>query len=103
MTSEPHAVAVVSLEQPHGYQPEHYVGVVIARGGTVAEAVRDLEERALHMARETQPALAAGEEPPSYAVLGLRIAAGITASGQPEWVAYGTLARGHGHVHHPRP
>jgi hypothetical protein len=28
-------------------------------------------------------------------VLGLRISAGINASGQPVWVAYGTLVRGH--------
>jgi hypothetical protein len=102
MTSEPHAVAVVSLEQPYGYQPEHYVGVVIASGDTVAEAVRNLEERAVHLARESQPAIDEEGSPPSYAVLGLRMAAGITASGQPEWVAYGTLARGRGHVRHPR-
>jgi hypothetical protein len=28
-------------------------------------------------------------------VLGVRVAAGINASGQPVWVAYGTLVRGH--------
>lgn len=101
MTSEPDAVAVVTLEQPYGYRPEHYVGVVIATGDTVAEAVRHLEERALRMARETWPALADDEEPPRYAVLGLRIAAGIRVSGQPEWVAYGTLARSRGHLAGP--
>jgi hypothetical protein len=101
MTSPPDAVAVVTLEQSYGYRPEHYVGVVIATGDTVAEAVRHLEERALHMARETWPALPPDEVPPRYAVLGLRMAAGITVSGQPEWVAYGTLARSRGQPAEP--
>ena len=105
MTSEPERageVAVVSLEQPYGYQPERYVGVVIGTGATVSEAVQNLQEHAEVMAQEDQPSVDAYGNPATFAVLGLRMAGGITVSGQPEWVAYGTLARSHRHVHQPR-
>lgn len=89
---------MVSLEHFHGYQPEHYVGAALATGATVYEAVEALEQRALHLARENYYRHVAGRDDQVdkdvYVLLGLRFASSITASGQPEWVAYGTLARG---------
>jgi hypothetical protein len=82
-------IPMVSLENPHGYVPETYVGAVLGTGSSVFEAVQSLEERALQLAGETNV------DTHSYVVLGLRFVAGITPSGQPEWIAYGTLARGH--------
>jgi gamma-glutamylcyclotransferase (GGCT)/AIG2-like uncharacterized protein YtfP len=94
----PKIVAMVSLEHFHGYQPERYVGAVLATGATVFEAVDALEQRALHLARENYDRHVAGSDGEAveyaYVLLGLRFASSITASGQPEWVAYGTLARG---------
>lgn len=99
---QPKLVTLVSLEHLHGYQPQHYLGAVLASGPTVAEAIAALEKRALHLARENHAHRAADSN--VYVVLGLRFASSITASGQPEWVAYGTLARGtiqHEQAHQP--
>jgi hypothetical protein len=96
-SAEPATISLVSLEELHGYVPDGYVGLVMATGSTVYEAVQALEERALGLARQSHARhvqardAAAGQ---TYAVLGLRIGGGIAASGQPEWVAYGTPARG---------
>jgi len=87
----------VSLEELRGYVPEQYLGLVQGSAASASEAVLALEQRALNRARRAQADaarrrfVAAG----AYVVLGLRITAGINASGQPVWVAYGTLARGH--------
>jgi hypothetical protein len=82
-------IPMVSVENPHGYVPESYVGAVLAAGSTVYEAAQALEQRALQLAGETHV------DTHAFVVVGLRFAAGITPSGQPEWIAYGTLARGH--------
>jgi hypothetical protein len=94
---EPVTVTLVTLEDVRGYVPDQYLGLVQALAASAAEATKALEVRALARARRAyteavrRRAMAAGV----YVVLGLRIAAGINASGQPVWVAYGTLARGH--------
>jgi hypothetical protein len=94
---EPATVTVLTVETLQGYVPERYLGVVQALAGSAAEATRELEERALVRARRAyaeavrRRATAAG----IYVVLGLRLTTGINASGQPVWVAYGTLVRGH--------
>lgn len=99
VAAEPTVIALVTLEELHNYQPDGYVGLVIATGSSVYEAEQALEERALLLARKAlSDAAARGEPIPAgqvYAVLGLRFTAGITSSGEPEWAAYGTLARGH--------
>ena len=90
-------VALMNVEQLHGYQPECYVGLVHAVGCTPHEAIHELEEHAVEHARRNH-AEAVGEHVPSagvYVVLGLRITGGISSSGQPEWLAYGTLTRGY--------
>jgi hypothetical protein len=101
---EPNVIALVSLEELQGFVPDGYVGLVLATGSTVFEAVRAMEQRAIELARKAIADRAArhASDPGgrAYAVLGLRFAAGITASGEPEWAAYGTLARGHAQ---PRP
>lgn len=94
---EPATVTLVTVENVQGYVPDQYVGLVQALAASAAEATKALEVRALARARRAyaeavrRRTVAAG----IYVVLGLRIAAGINASGQPVWVAYGTLARGH--------
>jgi hypothetical protein len=99
VAGEPRVIALVTLEELHNYRPDGYVGLVIATGSSVYEAGQALEERALRLARKARSDAAARGEPiPAgqvYAVVGLRFTAGITASGEPEWAAYGTLARGH--------
>ncbi|MDT5036978.1 MAG: hypothetical protein QOE03_2163 [Micromonosporaceae bacterium] len=99
------AIALVSLEELHGYLPEAYVGLVLATGSSAFEATHALEERAQHLTRRNQAhRAAAGHQASSthaYAVLGVRLTAGISPSGQPEWVAYGTLARGRRHEQSP--
>jgi hypothetical protein len=64
---------------------------------SAAEATKALEVRALARARRAYVEAVRRHAPAAgiYVVLGLRLAAGINASGQPVWVAYGTLARGH--------
>ena len=95
---EPATVTVLTVETLQGYVPDRYLGVVQALAGSAAEATRELEDRALVRARRAyaeavrrRTTTAAG----IYLVLGLRLAAGINASGQPVLVAYGTLVRGH--------
>jgi hypothetical protein len=84
LSDEPAVIALVSLESLHGYVPESYVGAVLATGSSAFEAVEALEQRALHLARETRahpaPTRQDGSTAHLYAVLGLRFAAGITAS-----------------------
>jgi hypothetical protein len=96
---EPSVVAIVSLETLHGYVLDHYLGPVLATGSSAYDAAEALERRAVQMARDAHARVRRGTGPEpaaqAYVVLGLRFAAGISASGQPEWVAYGTLARGH--------
>ena len=85
---EPATVTLVTVENLQGFVPDRYLGLVQALAASAAEATKALEERALSRARR---ASVAG----IYVVMGLRLAAGINASGQPVWVAYGTLVRGH--------
>ena len=94
---EPDTVTLVTVENLLGYVPDRYIGLVQALAGSAAEAAKDLEVRALARARRAyaealRRRTAAGG---IYVVLGLRLVAGINASGQPVWVAYGTLVRGH--------
>lgn len=96
-TDDPTSVTLVTVAELHGYVPEHYLGLVQGSAATASEAVQNLEQRALIRARRVQAEaarrrIAAGG---TYVVLGLNITAGINASGQPVWVAYGTLARGY--------
>jgi hypothetical protein len=94
---EPATVTLVTVDNLLGFVPDRYLGVVQALAASAAEATRELETRALVRARRAyaeairRRATTAG----IYLVLGLRLAAGINASGQPVWVAYGTLVRGH--------
>jgi hypothetical protein len=94
---EPTTVTLVTVENLQGYVADQYLGLVQALAGSAAEATKALEVRALTRARRTyaeaarRRSVAAG----IYVVLGLRVEAGINASGQPVWVAYGTLVRGH--------
>jgi hypothetical protein len=94
---EPATVTLLTVENLPGYVPDRYLGLVQALGATSAEATQAIEVRALARARR---AYADGlrrrsPAPGIYMVLGLRITAGINASGQPVWVAYGTLVHGH--------
>lgn len=94
---EPAAVTLVTVENLHGYVPDQYLGVVQALAGSAAEATKALEVRALARARRAYAEAVRRRTTASglFVVLGLRISTGINASGQPVWVAYGTLARGH--------
>ncbi|WP_433306951.1 hypothetical protein ACQP2F_22175 [Actinoplanes sp. CA-030573] len=94
---EPASVTLLSVDNLQGYVPERYLGLVQALAASAAEATKALEERALNRARRAN-ADALRHRPAAggiYVVLGVRLAAGINASGQPVWVAYGTLVRGH--------
>jgi len=88
---------VVTLAELRGYVPEQYLGLVQASAASASEAVQALEQRALNRARRAHADAARRRIPATgaYVVLGMKITAGINASGQPVWVAYGTLARGH--------
>jgi hypothetical protein len=94
---EPATVSLLTVEDLRGYVPDQYLGLVQALAGSAAEATKALEVRALVRARRTHAeavrrhATTAG----IYVVLGVRVTSGINASGQPVWVAYGTLVRGH--------
>lgn len=94
---EPTSVTLVSLAELRGYVPEQYLGLIQASAASVTEAVQALEQRALNRARRAHADAARRRIllTGAYVVLGLRITAGINASGQPVWLAYGTLARGH--------
>lgn len=94
---EPATVTLVSVESLQGYVPDRYIGLVQALAASAAEATKALEVRALARARRVHAEAGHRRSPAAgiYLVLGLRLAAGINASGQPVWVAYGTLVRGH--------
>jgi hypothetical protein len=95
--AEPATVSLVTLDHLHGFEPAGYVGAVMATGAAAADAYDALGERALELARESRARHVRrgnGAEAQVYVVLGVRLAAGVTASGQPQWVAYGTLTRG---------
>ena len=94
---EPATVTLVTVENLQGYVPDRYLGLVQALGASAAEATKGLEVRALARARRVYAEAMHGRTSVGsiYVVLGLRMAAGINASGQPVWVAYGTLVRGH--------
>jgi hypothetical protein len=97
-SGEPASVTLVTVESLQGYVPDRYLGLVQALAASAAEATKALEERALTRARRTYAAEATRRHLPAagiHVVLGMRLAAGINASGQPVWVAYGTLVRGH--------
>ena len=94
---EPDTVTLVTVEKLLGYVPDRYIGLVQALAASAAEATKALETRGRLRARRAyaeatrRRTTAAG----IYVVLGMRLTAGINASGQPVWVAYGTLVRGH--------
>ena len=94
---EPATVTLVTVENLQGYVLDQHLGLVQALAASAAEATKALEVRALARARRAyaeamrRRTMAAG----IYVVLGLRMAAGINASGQPVWVVYGTLAPRH--------
>jgi hypothetical protein len=94
---EPDTVTLVTVENLQGYVPDRYLGLVQALGNTAAEAAKALEVRALTRATRAYAEAVRRRAPTAgiYVVLSLRITAGINASGQPVWVAYGTLVRGH--------
>jgi hypothetical protein len=94
---EPAAVTLVTVENLQGYVPDRYLGLVQALAASATEATDALEVRALARARRsyTEAVRRHTSTAGFYVVLGLRLAAGINASGQPVWVAYGTLVRGH--------
>ena len=94
---EPATVTLVTVENLQGYVPDRYVGLVQALAATAAEATKALEVRALARARRVYAEVERRRTSTAgiYMVLGMRIVAGINASGQPVWVAYGTLVRGH--------
>lgn len=94
---EPATVTLVTVENLQGYVPDRYLGIVQALGATASEATKALEVRVLARATRAYAEAVRRHTNTSgiYVVLGVRITAGINASGQPVWVAYGTLVRGH--------
>ena len=92
---EPRVIAIVTVESVHGYLPTRYLGLIHEVRSTVGEAIQALEGRALRRASVRMADPQAAHEGHLFAVLGMRIEAGITAAGEPEWVAYGTLTSGH--------
>jgi hypothetical protein len=91
----PVSVAYFTLDHIGEQTPHVYLGVVMATGASGYNAVDALERRALQTARSehvrTSMARRAALGRHTYAVIGMRITAGMSASGQPEWLAYGTL------------
>jgi hypothetical protein len=91
----PTSVAYFTLDHVGEQTPHVYLGVVMATGPSGYNAVDALESRALATARDEHARTAAARRRASgrhtYAVIGMRIAAGMSPSGQPEWLAYGTL------------
>jgi hypothetical protein len=92
---EPRVIAIVTVESVHGYRPTRYLGLIHEVGSTVGEAIQALEGRALRRATQRLADPHAARDGHLFVVLGMRITAGITAAGEPEWVVYGTLASGH--------
>jgi hypothetical protein len=92
---KPRVIAIVTVETVHGYRPMRYLGLIHEVGSTVGESIQALEARALRRANDRMADPRAAGEGHLYAVLGMRITAGITAAGEPEWIAYGTLTSGH--------
>jgi hypothetical protein len=91
----PTSVAYVTVEHVGEHVAHTYLGVVLATGADGYSAVNALEQRALDTARAEHARLRTSTPPRAgrhtYAVVGLRITAGMASSGQPEWLAYGTL------------
>src|SRR5689334_9470783 len=94
---EPASVTLVTVEHLNGYVPDQYFGLVQALAASAAEATKALEVRALARVRRAHAEAVRRRTATAgiYVVLSMRIESGINASGQPVWVAYGTLARGH--------
>jgi hypothetical protein len=91
---EPRVIAIVTVDSVHGYQPTRYLGLIHEVGSTIGEAIQALEGRAMRRANARMADPRSAGEGHLYAVLGMRITAGITAAGEPEWVTYGTLTSG---------
>jgi hypothetical protein len=91
----PTSVAYFTLEHLGEQVPHTYLGVLLATGASGYDAVDALEKRALDTARHEHALMKAANRPTpgrhTYAVIGMRITAGMSSSGQPEWLAYGTL------------
>jgi hypothetical protein len=91
----PGSVAYFTVEHLGEQVPHTYLGVLLASGPSGYDAVDALEKRALDTAlREHAQIKASNRARPgrhTYAVVGMRITAGMSPSGQPEWLAYGTL------------
>ena len=92
---EPRVIAMVTVENVHGYLPTRYIGLINEVGSTVGEVIQALERKAVRRARERMADPRSAHDDHLYAVLGMRITAGTTTIGEPEWVAYGTLTSGH--------
>ena len=88
----PTSVPYFTIEHAGEHMPHAYLGVLLASGASGYDAVDALEQRALDTARHEHARIAdPGPTRHTYAVVGLRITAGTSSSGQPEWLAYGTL------------
>jgi hypothetical protein len=90
----PISVPYFTVEHLGEHVPHAYLGLLLASGPSGFDALDALEKRALDTARREHAQIA---EPRrgrhSYAIVGVRITAGASSSGQPEWLAYGTLLR----------
>lgn len=93
----PTAVPYFTVESVGDRVPHVYVGLLMASGSSGFDAIAKLEKRSVEMAqREHQRLSDSARVRPgrhSYAVVGVRITAGTSSSGQPEWIAYGTLVQ----------
>jgi hypothetical protein len=88
----PTSVPYFTIEHAGEHVPHAYLGVLLATGASGYEAVDALERRAVDTARAEHARITdAGPGRHTYAVVGLRVTAGMASSGQPEWLAYGTL------------
>jgi hypothetical protein len=93
----PTSVPYVTVDHVDERIPHIFLGVVLGNGASGYDAVDALEKRALDTARREHAQIAASGRPSpgrhTYALVGLRISAGMSASGQPEWLAYATLVQ----------
>jgi hypothetical protein len=91
----PTSVAYATVEHIGEHVPHTYLGVLLASGSSGYDAVDALEKRALETARREHAQITDLGRPGHgrfiYALVGMRITAGMSSSGQPEWLAYGTL------------
>jgi len=92
---EPRIIAMVTVETVHGYLPTRYLGLIHEVGSTVGDVIQGLERKALRRAHDRLADPHSAHDGHLYAILGMRIIAGTTTIGEPEWVAYGTLTSGH--------